>query len=276
VGGYRIFQRGNLQGGFTIIEAVIALAITGVAAAGVEQLLVGQVRHLARQEMTAERRQEGRAAMAVLARELRLAGVPATPDVVCHSMLEGIEVEASTVRFLANLYGVATRLAAPAAVGDAVLQIPDDAGIRSGEAAVSPGTAFAAHDVIYLYDPGRAGDESDDRVECHRLERAGRAGVITLEAGDAVRRPFPTGSRVQVINEVRYAHDAARHQLMRTVDGGTQSVADRVESAQFSRQQGRMTARIVSDPRPAGSGVTARRELWETLVTMRNDSTVVE
>lgn len=267
------------MGGFTILEAVIALAIMGIAAAGIEQLLVGQLRQVSRQETTAEQRQEGRAAMTVLGRELSLAGFPATPDPVCHSMamaMAGIEVESSTVRFLANLYSVATKLEAPAAPGDAVLRVPDDARIRAGESAVSPGTAFAAHDVIYLYDPGRAGDATDDRVECHRLDRAGRAGTITLAAGDAVRRPFPAGSRVQVVNEVRYAHDATRHQLMRTVDGGAQSIADQVESAHFSREEGRVAAQIVFDPRPSGAGGMVRRDIWETRVAMRNDPMVAE
>lgn len=260
------------RAGFTLVEMMITLAIAGMAAAGVEQLLAGQLRQLSRQEAAAERRQEGRAAMAVLARELSLAGFPDGPDPVCHVMPNGFEVEETTVRFLVNLYGVATRLEGAAAAGDTVLRIPDGALIRAGEGAESPGTAFAAHDVIYLYDPGRPGDATDDRVECHRLERAGRAGAITLAAGDAIRRPFPTGSRVQVVNEVRYAHDAARHQLLRTVDGGTQSVADRVGSARFSRQAGRVTVRFLLDPPPSGAGAGAAvwGGRWELSVAMRN------
>jgi prepilin-type N-terminal cleavage/methylation domain-containing protein len=267
---------GGDRAGFTLLEMMIALAITGMAAAGLEQLLVGQIRQLSRQEATAERRQEGRAALAVLVRELSLVGFPAEPDPACHVMINGVEVEPSTVRFLANLYGVATRLEVPAAVGETVLRIPDDARIRAGEGAVSPGTAFAAHDVIYLHDPGRPGDPADDRVECHRLEREGRAGEIALADGDAIRRPFPAGSRVQVINEVRYAYDAARRELLRTVDGGTQSVADGVESAEFSRQRGRITARLVHDPGPAGPGALIRRDQWEAQVAMRNAGTIAE
>lgn len=260
----------TVERGLTLVEMVITLAIVGMAAAAAEQLLAGQIRHLSRQEAMAEQRQEGRAAVAVLARELSLAGLPVAPDPDCHPMVDVIDADGSVVRFLANLYGVATVLEEPAASGDTALRIPDDARIRGGAAAVSPGTAFAAHDVVYLYDPGRVGDETDDRVECHRLDRAGRAGVVALAAGDTVRRPFPAGSRLQVVNDVRYAHDPARHQLMRTVDGGTQAIADRIESVQFSRQEGRVAARIIFDPRPSAAGIGPRRDEWETLVAMRN------
>jgi prepilin-type N-terminal cleavage/methylation domain-containing protein len=266
-------QGGVLQRGLTIVEMVITLAIVGMTAAGAEQLLAGQIRHLSRQETMAEQRQEGRAAVGVLMRELSLAGLPVAPDPDCHTIVDVIETDGSAVRFLANLYGVATVLEEPAAAGDTALRIPDDAQIRSGEAAVSPGTAFATHDVVYLFDPGRSGDDTDDRVECHRLDRAGRAGVVMLAADDSVRRPFPAGSRLQVVNDVRYVHDPARHQLMRTVDGGTQAVADRVESAQFSRQGERVAARIIFDPRPTAAGTGARRDEWEILVAMRNAST---
>jgi len=266
----------NAQRGHTLVELMITLAIMGMAAVGVEELLAGQIRHLSRQGTMGEQRQEGRAAVAMLTRELSLAGFPPMPDPACHAISEGVEVDGSTVRFLANLYGVATRLEAPASIGDAELRIPDDALIRSGEASISPGTAFAAHDVIYLYDPGWAGDMTDDRVECHRLDRDGRAGAITLAAGDSIRRPFPAGSRLQVVNDVRYAHDAKQHQLMRTVDGGTQSVSDRVESVRFSLQEGRVAARIVFDPRPSGAGLEDHRDRWQALVAMRNDSTGVE
>jgi len=263
-----------VERGLTIVEMVITLVIVGMASAGAEQLLAGQIRHLSRQETMAEQRQEGRAAVAVLVRELSLAGLPVAPDPACHAIVGVIEADGSAVRFLANLYGVATVLEEPAAAGDTALRIPDDAQIRGGAAAVSPGTAFAAHDVVYLYDLGRVGDETDDRVECHRLDRVGRAGVVALAAGDTVHRPFPAGTRLQVVNDVRYAHDPARHQLMRTVDGGTQAVADRVESAQFSRQEGRVAARIIFDPRPSAAGIGARRDVWETLVAMRNAPTL--
>jgi prepilin-type N-terminal cleavage/methylation domain-containing protein len=265
---------GVLQQGLTIIEMVITLAIVGMAAAGAEQLLAGQIRHLSRQETMAEQRQEGRAAVAVLVRELSLAGLPVAPDPACHAIADAIEADGTAVRFLANLYGVATVLEEPAAAGDTVLWIPDDARIRDGAAAVSPGTAFAAHDVVYLYDLGRAGDNTDDRVECHRLDRAGRAGVVALAAGDTVRHPFPAGSRLQVVNDVRYALDSSRHQLMRTVDGGTQAIADRLDSAQFIRQEGRVAVRMIFDPRPAAAGIGVRRDEWETLVAMRNAQTL--
>ncbi|HTP41270.1 MAG TPA: hypothetical protein VML36_02515 [Nitrospiria bacterium] len=264
------------QRGMTVLEAVIALAIVGLAAAGAEELLAGQIHHLSRQEMLAEQRQEGRAAVAMLARELRVAGAPESSDPECHSIAGGVEAEGSTVRFLADLYGVATVIESPAAAGDTMLRVPDDAAVRAGQAAVSPGTAFASHDLVYLIDPGRPGDGTDDRVECHRLDRAGRAGVITLAAGDAVNRPFQAGSRLIVVNEVRYSHDDRRHLLMRTVDGGTQALADRIESARFSFREGRVAVRIVFDPRLSAAGIGAQQDVWEMLLTPRNVPAAVE
>jgi prepilin-type N-terminal cleavage/methylation domain-containing protein len=264
----------TVERGLTLVEMVVTLAIVGMAAAGAEQLLAGQIRHLSRQETLAEQRQEGRAAVALLVREMSLAGLPAAPDPACHAIGDWIETDGPAVRFLANLYGVATRLEASAAAGDTALRIPDNATILSeswgGTAAVSPGTAFAAHDAVYLYDPGRPGDQTDDRVECHRLDHAGRSGVVALAAGDAVRRPFPAGSRLQVVNDIRYALDIKRHQLMRTVDGGTQAVADRVESARFSHREGWVAVRIIFDPRPLTAGIGSQRNEWETLVAARN------
>ncbi|HUJ79127.1 MAG TPA: prepilin-type N-terminal cleavage/methylation domain-containing protein [Nitrospiria bacterium] len=267
---------GLSQRGVTIVEALVALAIAAMAAAGAVELLTGQIRHLSRQEALAEQRQEGRAAVAVLARELRLAGGPAPDDPACHSIAGGIEVEGSTVRFLAELYGVATVIDAPASAGDTTLRIPDDDSARVRQAAVSPGPAFAAHDIVYLYDPGRTGDGTDDRVECHRLDRDGRTGVITLATGDVIRRSFPAGSRLAVVNEVRYAYDGERHRLMRTVDGGAQALADRIASAEFSLRQGRVAARIIFEPRPSAAGIGDQRDVWEMLVALRNGPVAVE
>jgi hypothetical protein len=122
---------------------------------------------------------------------------------------------------------VATVLAVPAAAGDLALSVPGS------------GAAFAADDVIYLHDP------VEERVECHRLDRDGRAGTILLAVGDPVRRAFPAGSRVQVINLVRYGYMAGTRQLVRSVDGGAQAVADRVADVHFEWQAGRVAATIL-------------------------------
>lgn len=252
----------HTQRGITLIEMLAGMAIMSAVAAALFQLMAGQLRQVSRQEAKVERRQEGRAALAVLARELRLAGFPATPDPACHAMRLGVEVEPAAVRFLANLYGVATTLAAPASAGDTRLEISDDDQIRNSGLPASPGSAFAPNDAIYLHDPRYADDASDDRIECHRLDRAGRSGRISLAAGDAVRHVFPVGSRVQVVNLVRYAHAPATRQLVRSVDGASQSVADHVAAVHFARQAGRVTVEIIVEP----------DSRWQMTVALRNNS----
>ncbi len=252
--------------GFSLLEVMISLAIVGAAVGGAAQLLAGQLHQVSRQEAMVERQQEGRAALAVLARELRLAGFPPSPDPACHAMGANVEADASAVRLLANLYGVITVLAAPASAGDASLRIPTNEQIREEGWPASPGAAFAENDVIYLHDPGRAGDPDDDRVECHRLERAGRSGAVSLAAGDAMRRDFPAGARVLVVNLVRYAHAPSSRQLMRAVDGASQSAADHVAAVHFSLQAGRIEAEMIFDP----VGPAGRSGAWRTVAASRN------
>jgi len=258
------------QQGVTFIELIASLAIISLVAAGLSQLMAGQLRHVAHQEAMVERRQEGRAVVALLLRELRLAGFPATPDPLCHVMTGGIDVSPSSVRFLANLHGVATVFAGPAAAGDTVLSIPDNNRIRAGGLTVSPGALFEANDVIYLHDRGVIDDPGDDRVECHRLDRGGRSGRIELAAGDWLRGTFPAGSRIQVVNLVRYAHAPETHQLVRSVDGAAQAVADHVAAADFTLQEGRVAAQLVMEPRPTVTGPTVAGAVWPLLVTPRN------
>ncbi|MEW6323958.1 MAG: prepilin-type N-terminal cleavage/methylation domain-containing protein [Nitrospirota bacterium] len=245
--------------GATLIELMTALAIIGLTAAGAYQLLAGHLHHLARREAAVERRQEGRAALALLARELRLAGFPTRPDPVCHAMAGGVEVEPAAIRFLANLHGVATTLAAPASPGDTALVVPDDRRILAGGLTVSPGSVFSARDVIYLH------DLAGDQAECHRLDRPGASGRIALAAADPVRRAFPAGSRIEVINLVRYAYAPAARQLTRSVDGASQAVADSVAAAGFSRQ-GRLVGAVITLAPPD----VAMAGLVDVQVAMRN------
>lgn len=251
-------MRRSRRQGFTLVEVLISLAIVGATAAALGQLWAHHVRQLSRQEAAVERRQEGRAALAVLLRELSLAGFPDAPDPACHaSMALAIDAEPSAVRFLANLYGVGTVLAAPAAADDARLRIPDNDAIRAAALPVSPGGDFSAGDAVYLHDP------ADGRVECHRLDRAGRSGELPLAAGDAVRRAFPAGSRVEVINLVRYAHAPGTGQLVRSVDGSSQAVADRVASVTFALEERRVAVRLIAESHGTG-------RIWQALVALRN------
>ena len=253
------------QAGFSLIELLTALLIMSVALAGVCSLLEAQLRQVSRQEADVERRQEGRAVAGMLLRELQQAGFPVVPDRACHAMAGAVEVTPSSVTFLADLYGVATALSAPAAIGDTTLQIPADAQIRDQGLPASAGSAFSANDIIYIYDPGRVDDPDDDRLECHALARAGRSGRLSLAAGDAVRAPFPAGARVELINQVRYAYVPKNGELTRAVNGSVQAVTDGVSAAVFSDVAGQVSAGLTLT-----SGTAAAATEWRVQAAPHN------
>ena len=71
-------NKGNLRGGFSLVELLVAMAITGVVMAAVFQIYTTQQDSYVLQEQVAEMQQNGRTAKYVMTREIRMVGYDPT------------------------------------------------------------------------------------------------------------------------------------------------------------------------------------------------------
>ncbi len=187
----RIWRR---VGGFSLIELLVAMvAGTVVLAATIQSFQIFQGRFLAQQAAAAQQ-QDARIGLAVLASELRQAGVG--EEVLGPSVTVA---KADEIAFWANLGGLTTTLTMGATAFETELAVVDGSGWPKGKRVVVCGV-----------------------VECEasRLARSGRRRGLSLAT--PLGRPFPAGSEVVVANEVRYymgKDEAGRPRLMRMVDG---------------------------------------------------------
>ncbi len=234
--------------GMTLIELLFALGIMGVVATGIYQLLLVHLGNYQFQRSQADRQQNGRIALSTLAREFRWVGyglLTTDPAVFgsaqsCHPLALSGSYELlneQSVRFLSNLYGVETALSREALPGDTELSIPDDLHIQENGLTISRGREFEKNDMIYIYHLSSEDEQTETpavlHVECHRLASPGTSGRIRLALGDSIRRSLPAGSPIHVINELHYFLDPDKKRLMRRLDGGTDVLAEDVETVAF-------------------------------------------
>jgi type IV pilus assembly protein PilW len=71
-------NKGNLRSGFSLVELLVAMAITGVVMAAVFQIYTTQQDSYVLQEQVAEMQQNGRTAKYVMTREIRMVGYDPT------------------------------------------------------------------------------------------------------------------------------------------------------------------------------------------------------
>ncbi len=71
-------NKGNLRSGFSLVELLVAMAITGVVMAAVVKIYTTQQDSYVLQEQVAEMQQNGRTAKYVMTREIRMAGYDPT------------------------------------------------------------------------------------------------------------------------------------------------------------------------------------------------------
>jgi type IV pilus assembly protein PilW len=71
-------NKGNLRSGFSLVELLVAMAITGVVMAAVFKIYTTQQDSYVLQEQVAEMQQNGRTAKYVMTREIRMAGYDPT------------------------------------------------------------------------------------------------------------------------------------------------------------------------------------------------------
>jgi prepilin-type N-terminal cleavage/methylation domain-containing protein len=272
------------QKGVTLIELLFALGIMGVVTTGVYQLLLVHVDNYQFQRSLADRQQNGRIILSTLAREFRWVGYgllthhPADFDGAqsCHPLaLSGSYdlVDEQSIRFLSNLYGVQTVLNREALPGDAELSIPDDLHVQQNGLTMSRGQEFEKNDTIYIYDLSPEDGQTETpavlHVECHRLASRGTSGRIRLALGDSIRGSLPVGSPIHVINELHYFLDPVRKRLMRRLDGGTDVLAEGVETVAFRDLGHRLSIQLTL--KNADQTRSGRMRTLETSIAVRNE-----
>lgn len=254
VGGERRVRRRDRRG-FSLIELLIAMALTLILLAYGFQLLVIQHRQYIIQDRIAEAQQNLRAGIDMMAREIRLAGYGVPSDIQ-----KVVAMNKEEVRFLANLNAVNARLTERAFSGQSLLS-------------VNSGQDFRAGKRVYLC----------DAVSCeqHTLAQNGTSHSLSLKEPLGRGQPFEIGSSVNVVNEVRYylnSEDPTNRKLMREVDQGAVPLAEQVVSVTFEyldrsravttvpSDVGRVLIKLVT----ASSHEKDRNRTLETEVRLRN------
>ena len=191
--------------GFSLAEAMVSATLGAVILGSALDMFVTQHAHYQGQRTRAELQQDLRGGIRLLESELRLAGVGALTGGAPVSVMAADEVA-----FQANVNGVRGALTEAAASGQ------DHVVIR-------PGAGWAKGKHVVLCGP--AGCEE------HLLDRDGASGRLSLS--DRLAKDFPAGSRVEVVNRVRYylsRSDPKNPKVMREVDRGANPLIEHVES----------------------------------------------
>jgi hypothetical protein len=194
-----------------LVELLIATLVFSMVAAFGMKFLICQNQWGVLQEDTAEAQQQVRTAMDFMVRELGFLGFGLREGDVGILQAEGQEVQ-----FLANLDAAAARLTQTAQTDQRQLSIFYD----------SASDKFKRGKVVSIC-----------RLDhCERHTLAGDGADNSLELGEGLTSPFPINSTIQIINQVRYALkpvDATQFKLLRTVDGGSNSVAEGLTSMEL-------------------------------------------
>jgi type II secretory pathway pseudopilin PulG len=202
--------RGLFQAdGFSIVELMVAAVLLSLVVASGLRFFTIQHRAVVRQEDVAEVQQQLRSAMDMMTGEFMRIGSGVPPEA------PGIlGADPARIDFDGNLAGASARLSAGASAGDRrlyVYYLNRSGSFRSGKS-------------VSLCRVGAC--------ERHRLAEDGNGRSILLEAG--LEGGFPSGSLLAVINRVSYeikpAVGAGGFRLVRTVDGGANSVAEGIGS----------------------------------------------
>lgn len=197
--------------GVSLLELMIATMVFSLVAAFGMKFLILQNQWGVLQEDTAEAQQQVRTALDFMVRELGLLGF---------GLREGdtsiLKAEGQEVQFLANLDAAAARLTQMAQADQRQLSIDYE----------NASDKFIQGKVVSIC--------RLDHCERHTLANDG--GKNSLELGEGLTSPFPPNSTIQIINQVRYAlnpAEATHFRLLRTVDGGSNSVADGLASMEL-------------------------------------------
>jgi len=218
------------QAGFSLAETMMSAALGAIILGSGLDMFVTQHTHYQGQRTKAELQQDLRGGVRLLESELRLAGTGTLTGRAPVSVMA-----ASEVVFQANVNGVRGTLTETAAPGQ-------------DQVVISPGAGWVKGKTILLCGPSGC----EEQV----LAKNGTSGKLVLV--DPLTKDFPEGSRIEVVNRVRYylsRNDPKNPKVMREIDRGANPLIEHVES--FS------LAYLADDGEPAVTGENVR------LVTVR-------
>jgi hypothetical protein len=195
--------------GFSLAEAMVSAALGAVVLGAALDTFVTHHQHYRAQQTKAELQQDLRGGVHLLSSELRKVGAAV---LVGHPPVSVMAVD--EVAFDANVNDVRGWSLTDAVSGQDKVQVTPHSGWVKGKRIVICGSAGC---------------------EEHILARDGTSGKLVLT--DYLGRDYPAGSRVEVVNRVRYylsRRDPVNGKLMREVDSGANPLVEHVESFSLS------------------------------------------
>ena len=208
--------------GFSLAETMVSAALGAVVLGSALNMFVTQHDHYRGQQNRAELQQDLRGGVRLLESELRLAGAGA---LVGHSPVSVMATE--EVAFDANVNDIRGTLVAAAVSGQDWLESRPSSGWAKGKRVVVCGPAGC---------------------EEHILAKDGPSGKLVLSS--CLTRDFPMGSRVEVVNRVRYylsRSDPRNLKVMREVDRGANPLIEHVESFSLTYLKNNGTPAVTSE-----------------------------
>jgi type II secretory pathway pseudopilin PulG len=197
--------------GTSLVELMVAALVFSLVSAFGMKFLIIQNQWSVLQEDTAEAQQQVRTAMDFMVRELGLLGF---------GLRDGeariLKAEEQEIQFLANVDGATAHLVQAAQTGQTLLPVRYDGASEK----------FEQGKVVSIC--------RLDYCERHTLAKDGTNN--NLEFVEGLTSSFPSDSTIQIINQVQYALkpvDATHFKLLRTVDGGSNSVAEGLASMEL-------------------------------------------
>jgi len=237
--------------GFSLVEAMVSTALGAVVLGAALDTFVTHHHHYRLQQTKAELQQDLRGGVHLLSNELRKAGAAV---LVGHPPVN--IMAADEVTFDANVNDVRGWSAAAVVSGQDKVQVTPHTGWVKGKRIVICGSAGC---------------------EEHILARDGTSGKLVLS--DYLTRDFAAGSRVEVVNRVRYylsRRDPENGKLMREVDSGANPLIEHIESfsLHYLTGDGRLAGRVeeiklirlqLATSGPDGRGGRIRRALTQDI-----------
>ncbi len=178
------------QSGFSLVELLVALGVTGIVLGAVVQFFSQHAHAMRTHTFRIETQQALRGALDAIARDVRLAGacLPTNGDFVALDGTDSPDGDSITIRTgltrdnLSCVFGTTTA----------------DAGAGTTTFAVDDGDDFVVDKLAYVRDPNGSGE----------LFRVTGHGANTVSVSPGAGQFYPAGSTVYAVDQRRYTLDA--------------------------------------------------------------------